>query len=205
MVTWLAALVLAQEGRDGLSATQIVDMGYSAWYESYMKTRDENTVNMVEANMVYRDALREVNDAAILRLPLSQGDRLFALRTDLESISNDSTTVGYFITGGGTIWSLIHSGNAVECETFLQRTLRGDKLPQRPQSDVWARYRQLRTNVSSKNEGEYRQGSKQEAQAALQSLSETIQRTAGRVMNQPQAERERIFAKIYSLLDSSSM
>ncbi|GAB4118877.1 MAG: hypothetical protein Fur0036_03240 [Fimbriimonadaceae bacterium] len=205
MVTWLAALVLAQDGRGGLSATQIVDMGYSAWYKSYMRTHDENTVNMVEANMIYRDALREVNDSAILRLPLNQGDKFFALRKELESISDDSTTVGYFITGGGTIWSLIHSGNAVECETFLQQTLRGDKLPQRPQSDVWARYRQLRTAVSSKSDGEYRQGSKREAQAALQRLSETIQRTARRIMNQPQTERERIFAKIYSLLDSSSM
>ena len=62
MVTWLAALVLAQEGRDsrdGLSAAQIVGMGYSAWYESFMKTRDENTITMVEASITYRDRSEE--------------------------------------------------------------------------------------------------------------------------------------------------
>ena len=116
MVTWLVALVLAQEGRDsrdGLSAAQIVGMGYSAWYESYMKTRDENTMTMVEASITYRDALQEVNDEAIRRLPVAQGDALFALRTDLESITVNTTTVGSYLSGGGTIWSLITAANTV--------------------------------------------------------------------------------------------
>lgn len=208
MVTWLAALVLAQEGRDsrdGLSAAQIVGMGYSAWYESYMKTRDENTITMVEASLTYRDALQEVNDAAILRLPVAQGDALFALRTDLDSITVNTTTVGSYLSGGGTIWSLITAANAVESEVFIQKTIQGASLPQKPQSEVWAKFRELRDNVSSKSEPEDRQGSKQGAEAALRNLSETIQRTAGRVMNQPRSYRERVFAKIYSLLDSSSM
>ncbi|HAY13369.1 MAG TPA: hypothetical protein PLB31_06855 [Fimbriimonadaceae bacterium] len=208
MVTWLAALVLAQEGRDsrdGLSAAQIVGMGYSAWYESYMKTRDENTMTMVEASITYRDALQEVNDEAILRLPVAQGDALFALRTDLESITVNTTTVGSYLSGGGTIWSLITAANAVESEVFIQKTMQRETLPQRPQSDVWAKYRELRDSVSSKSEPEDRQGSKQGAQEALQNLSETIQRTAGRIQNQPRFQRERIFAKIYSLMDSSSM
>lgn len=208
MVTWLAALVLAQEGRDsrdGLSATQIVGMGYSAWYESFMKTRDENTITMVEASLTYRDALQEVNDTAILRLPVAQGDALFALRTDLESITVNTTTVGSYLSGGGTIWSLITAANAVESEVFIQKTIQGAPLPQKPQSEVWAKFRELRENVSSKSEPEDRQGSKQGAEAALRNLSETIQWTAGRVMNQPRSHRERIFAKIYSLLDSSSM
>lgn len=208
MVTWLAALVLAQEGRDsrdGLSAAQIVGMGYSAWYESYMKTRDENTITMVEASLTYRDALQEVNDAAILRLPVAQGDALFALRTDLDSITVNTTTVGSYLSGGGTIWSLITAANAVESEVFIQKTIQGTSLPQKPQSEVWAKFRELRDDVSSKSEPEDRQGSKRGAETALRNLSETIQRTAGRVMNQPRSHRERVFAKIYSLLDSGSM
>lgn len=208
MVTWLAALVLAQEGRDsrdGLTASQIVGMGYTAWYRSYMRTRDENTVTMVEASITYRDALREVNDEKILRLPVMQGDALFALRTDLETITANTTTVGSYLSGGGTIWSLITASNAVECEVFLQRTMQRETLPQRPQSEVWAKYRELRDNVSSKSEPEYRQGSKPGAMVALQNISEAIQRTAGRSQNQSRPERERIFAKIYSLLDSGSM
>jgi|GEM_PF-1800357 len=213
MVTWLAALVLAQEGRDsrdGLSAAQIVGMGYSAWYESYMKTRDENTMTMVEASITYRDALQEVNDEAILRLPVAQGDALFALRTDLESITVNTTTapispaVGLFgPSSPPRMPSKARSSSRRQCSA--RPFPNGRKVMYGRSTENCATAYRLSLSRRTKSEPEDRQGSKQGAQEALQNLSETIQRTAGRIQNQPRFQRERIFAKIYSLMDSSSM
>lgn len=132
----VALLLLAfQDDRLGLSAPQIAELGRERFLSRYIQRHGDSTLAMNEGNMVYRNALREVNDLALSRM----NERVFAerLRTDLDAATGDIVTAGSSMTGGGTLWSLLQTGQLVANEEAIRSVATRRYRTGATQAQVW--------------------------------------------------------------------
>jgi len=133
----IAALLLfaAQGDRLGLSAQQIADLGHDRFFSRYTQRHGDSTLAMNEGNLVYRDALREVNDLALSRM----NERAFAerLRRDLDAATSDVVNAGSIMTGGGTLWSLLQTGQLVVNEEAIRAVATRRYRTGATQAQVW--------------------------------------------------------------------
>jgi hypothetical protein len=133
----IAALLLfaAQGDRLGLSAQQIADLGHDRFFSRYTQRHGDSTLAMNEGNLVYRDALREVNDLALSRM----NERAFAvrLRKDLDAATSDVVNAGSIMTGGGTLWSLMQTSQLVVNEGAIRAVATRRYRTGATQAQVW--------------------------------------------------------------------
>jgi len=117
----------AAEGprRFGKSHAQIVEMGLEKWMEFQGSKAGQSTAAMNEGMSAYREALRWRNDRLAPRAPRALRGRVAALRPLLVSFTADMMQAGYYVAGGGTIWSNFHAATLVESEETLHRLLTG--------------------------------------------------------------------------------
>lgn len=159
MLNALFACLLAQEftteDRFGKSVDDVVAMGRDKWHEWYTHSDrgGGSTAGESFAQMIYADCLKVKNDA---HLALAKGPKeilIHRLDPFFTNAMNNCTDAGRALTGGGTMWNIIHSG----CQADKQETVRDliwprPKMPRATQSDVWKASRQALKALSDNKE-----------------------------------------------------
>lgn len=114
--------------RFGKSEKQILAMGLERWMEYQGGKAGQSTAAMNEGMAAYRQALRSRNDRLARKATSRLRNQVAALRPLLERFTQSTVEIGSFITGGGTLWSLVHSDALVDAETTLYGLL-GGRIP----------------------------------------------------------------------------
>ncbi|MFM9873552.1 MAG: hypothetical protein ACKVQS_08835 [Fimbriimonadaceae bacterium] len=149
LITIVAGIVMGQSSERmfnpsenyGKTAEQAVAMGHEKWYDFIIKKAGaEHTLSMSHANYSFGCALHDVNDG---RLKSVAGDRqglIRVVRPKMLEFSNSAISVGMVVSGGGTMWTLIGSGNLTDVEECVTDLIKPKaKMKTATQSQVWAK------------------------------------------------------------------
>jgi hypothetical protein len=130
----------------GKSYAQILTMGYDRWMEFQGGQAGGSTAAMSSGSRVYRDALKWRNDRLLPKAPAPLRRSVARLRPEMNGCAGDTSEVGYFLTGGGTLWILHDAGSAVQVEQTLHGLLgAGIKAaPAATTGKVWREWEKLR-------------------------------------------------------------
>lgn len=110
----------------GKTYAQILKMGDSTWMDYHAgKSGGSSTAEINEAMGIYRLALRWRNDRLAPRAPASVRTNVAKLRPLLGSFVNSMNDVGFYNSGGGTIWSNIGASAHAGAEETLYHLLGG--------------------------------------------------------------------------------
>ncbi|MBC8064862.1 MAG: hypothetical protein H7Y17_08535 [Chlorobia bacterium] len=127
-----AALSQNPEDTHGKTHTQILAMGFDKWYDFYTGKEGETTQGMAQAGYKYASSLKWRNDALIKNLRPADQKPVLRLRTHLDEFGTSTIQVFRALNGGGTIWQLTFSSNAMEVEETIYGLLVGTKTAPKP-------------------------------------------------------------------------
>lgn len=127
---------LTKEDLIGKSESQVLAMGYTKWMELHGKTHGESTAALSGGSMIYAQCLRNRNDALASK-SATQKARIDKLRPLMKDFTDQVFHVGYYYSGGGTMWNIFWSGGRVTEEETLYAILtgKGPTVPARVVSD----------------------------------------------------------------------
>jgi len=107
----------------GKTPDQVVKMGRTAFTEAYEAKHGSSTVAMVEGEMMFGQAVSILSDRAIHKLPPSKRAWYAEVRKQGHDFSRTCEEVGFFVTGGGTIWQNYSAGMYTDLEVAIQDSL----------------------------------------------------------------------------------
>jgi len=102
----------------GKTDVQILSMGLNKWVD-FASSKDGSNLGMIQASQAYRSAAARRNDRQFARMPLGSARDMRRLRGLLRDYSDQCSTVGSYISGGGSMWSVIDAGANAEVEDVL--------------------------------------------------------------------------------------
>jgi hypothetical protein len=132
----------------GKTPEQIVAMGRTKWHELYGKKRGFSTVDMVECEGLYGDALKNLNDRALRKLPEMRRKWLTGMRKVATDYAYSAHSVGYFMTGGGTMWNLIDSSIYPDVEEVISACIKGGRVPAIKFASFESMYKKIEDKVA---------------------------------------------------------
>lgn len=109
----------------GKTPDQVVKMGRSKWFDAYTKKFGDSTLGMAYAEYVFGDALKQVNDRKIAKLPKARRDAMLAYRKELLGFAADSHRIGELVSMGGTMWRNFDATIPADVEEILAEALSG--------------------------------------------------------------------------------
>lgn len=123
----------------GKTAGQVVAMGYEAWYDLVMeKDGPETTLSMSGANYSFGCALHDVNDDRMKLIPKERQKLLMELRPKMLEFRNNCIELGMAFTGGGSLWTVVGSGNLMRSEEVVAELITvNPKSETKSQAKVW--------------------------------------------------------------------
>ena len=109
----------------GLKPAQVVAIGERGWMTKFCEARGgETTVNMVEANDSFGQAMRAVNNSKIGALKSNTATVFYdRLRNQLAESAEKVYLAGFGLSGGGTMWSPINAAIIIRVETTVQHLM----------------------------------------------------------------------------------
>ncbi len=131
-----ASLGLQVEKADYMGKTpeQVVAMGRSVWFKAYTGKFGDSTMGMANAEYVFGDALKRVNDRKMATLPKSRREALLAYRKELLGFAANAHRIGELVSMGGTMWRNFDSTIPADVEEILAEALRGKFDPKKSAS-----------------------------------------------------------------------
>jgi hypothetical protein len=127
----------------GKSPEQIVAMGRDKWFAAYTKKYGDSTMAMCEAETSFGDALKNLNDRALKRVPSARRAFLESARYHCTTVAVRAHEVGYAITGGGTIWRPFFAGIKPNVEQLIADSILNKPLPMIKMKSIESRYEEL--------------------------------------------------------------
>lgn len=127
----------------GKSPEQIVAMGRDKWFAAYTKKHGEHTRGMCDAETTYGDALKNLNDRALRRLPAARRAFLESARYHCKQIALRGHEVGYAITGGGTIWNPMFASIHPSVEMLIAESIVNKPMPMVKMKSIESRFEEM--------------------------------------------------------------
>ncbi len=127
----------------GKSPEQIVAMGRDKWFAAYTKKHGEHTRGMCDAETTFGDALRNLNDRALKRLPSARRAFLESARYHCKQVAMRGHEIGYAMTGGGTMWHPIFAGIHPDVEELIAESIVNKPLPMIKMRSIESRYEEM--------------------------------------------------------------
>lgn len=127
-LVWLAASVaVCQDLKEtyGKTNAQILSMGYDKWYAFFTGKEGEHTQGMARSGYFYADALAWRNRGLLARQPSASRSRLIKTEKALKSFGSSVIEVQRALSGGGTLWQLTRSSDAVDVQETVYALLGG--------------------------------------------------------------------------------
>jgi hypothetical protein len=145
MLSLILGVVLTQEytleDRFGKSVDDVLKMGRDAWHEWYTDSSRAggSTAGESFAQMIFADCLRVKNESHLAVAKGPKEAKIRELEPFFKRTVDNCTDVGRALTGGGTMWNIIHAGcTADNRETVRDLIWPTAKMPQASQKQVWA-------------------------------------------------------------------
>lgn len=152
-LTLLTSLAVAQDLKEthGKTHAQILAMGYDKWYDFYTGKEGETTQGMSRASYTFAESLKWRNLRLEAKKPAKFRSQIKTLRIQFDKLGTASISVHRALTGGGTLWQLTYSSDAMNQEETLYALLGGKVKPSKPQvvSNVTKAIAALRAAVNS--------------------------------------------------------
>jgi hypothetical protein len=130
----------AQDLKDtyGKTNTQILAMGYDKWYAFYTEKAGETTQGMAGANYRYATAIEWRNKGLLSNLPAIRRKSYERLAKAMDDFGTSVIHVERVLNGGGTLFQITFSSNAIDLQQTLYGLLVGKVKPAPPRvvSDV---------------------------------------------------------------------
>lgn len=125
----------------GKSADQAVAMGEEKWYDFIIeKAGAEHTLSMSHANYSFGCALHDVNNIRLKKVEAQRQTLIRTIRPKMHEFADESITVGMIVSGGGTMWTVIGSGNLTDVEQCVGDLIQPKKgMKSATQAQVWAK------------------------------------------------------------------
>ena len=186
----------------GKSPEQIVAMGRDKWFAAYTKKHGESTAAMCDAETTFGDALRNLNDRALRRVPASRRAFLESARYHCTQVALRAHEVGYAVTGGGTIWHPIFAGIKPNVEQLIADAIVNKPMPMIKMKSIESRYEELSVMTKRASE-EMTDESKGELKKALNEFKyqEAISRKF--VEGAPESDRTRLGLFVHRQFDAA--
>lgn len=108
---------------------EMIKMGSEKWMEFHGEKHGHSTAAMWDGMELYRGALLWRNNELSRTAPAAVRSRVATLRKLLLPFISGVCEVGYFNSGGGTIWVNVEAGSRAEAEEVLHRVLTRVKSP----------------------------------------------------------------------------
>lgn len=123
-----ASLGLQVEKADYMGKTpeQVVAMGRSVWFKAYTGKFGDSTMGMANAEYVFGDALKRVNDRKMAKLPKARREALLAYRKELLGFAADAHRIGELVSMGGTMWRNFDSTIPADVEEIVAEAFSGE-------------------------------------------------------------------------------
>lgn len=120
----------SQEKSDMLGKTrsQILTMGRDRWFQFYSSKRGESTMDMVTAEEVYAQCRSKKNDIDLAKESSSMRKKISSLRKLMQDLARACVQLGYIRTGGGTLWSIVDAGAAVDREEAIHHIINNTRI-----------------------------------------------------------------------------
>ncbi|MBX3114874.1 MAG: hypothetical protein KF836_09945 [Fimbriimonadaceae bacterium] len=133
----------------GKTPEQIVAMGYEKWYEFYIeKEQNESTMAINFANMLYGNSLYIVNTNRLKAVEPKRRQMIADIRESLVQFRGSCIEIGFTRSGGGTLWSIIHSATRSESEGLVADLIAGSQKGERAtQATVWAKLNEVAQKI----------------------------------------------------------
>lgn len=109
----------------GKTPDQVVRMGRTKWFEAYTKKFGDSTLGMAYAEYVFGDALKQVNDRKLAKLPKARREAMLAYRKELLGFAADSHRIGELVSMGGTMWRNFDATIPADIEEIIAEGLAG--------------------------------------------------------------------------------
>ncbi len=166
-----AAPVLQEPDLLGLSAREVVALGYDAWSSKYVTKFGESTGVISSGNESFAYALRMVNDEAARSKP-GMPEVMARLRPQFTRAADAAIQAQATASGGGSYWAVVDSYTEVQREMALKQVLEID--PEGPGLDpdtwdVWTEVGRVRQALNTAQE--LSAGEREMAGAALNFFS----------------------------------
>ncbi len=116
----------------GKTNAQILAMGYDKWYAFFTGKEGETTQGMARSGYFYAEALAWRNKGLMTKLSATVRGRYQKLETSLKSFGLSVIEVQRALSGGGTLWQLTHSTDAVDVQETMYALLSGKAKPSKP-------------------------------------------------------------------------
>ena len=127
----------------GKSPEQIVAMGRDKWFAAYTKKYGEHTRGMCDAETTFGDALKNLNDRALKRVPASRRAFLESARYHCKQIALRGHEVGYVMTGKGTLWHPIFAGIYPNVEELIAESIVNKPMPMIKMKSIESRFEEM--------------------------------------------------------------
>jgi hypothetical protein len=132
----------------GKTPEQIVAMGRSKWINFHGKKKGQSSADMCEAETMYGDALKNLNDRALKKQSQTRRKWLLQTRTIASDFGTASHSVGYVLTGGGTMWNLQDSTIYPDVEEILADCISNKRMPAIKMKSFEVLYKELDESVA---------------------------------------------------------
>lgn len=113
----------------GKTPEQMVAMGRTKWNSLYGSKVGNSTVDMTEGEGKYGDALKNLNDRAMKRLPSKRQNWLKSVRKSSSEYAFEAHRIGELVSGGGTMWRLFDSSVYPDVEQLVADCIVDKKMP----------------------------------------------------------------------------
>lgn len=134
-LTLLISLALAQDLKEthGKTHSQILAMGYDKWYDFYTSKEGETTQGMARAGYTFAESLKWRNLQLEAKKPAKFRAQIKTLRNQFDKLGTASISIYRALSGGGTLWQLTYSTDAMNQEETLYALLGGKVKPSKAQ------------------------------------------------------------------------
>jgi hypothetical protein len=136
LLCFLAAIGIAQaqdlKETYGKTNAQILAMGYDKWYDFFTSKAGETTQGMAQTGYKYAAALRWRNNGLEAKLPAARRKTISRLRTAIDDFGTSVIQVERALNGGGTLWFITFSSNAMDVEQTIYGLVGGKVKPAKP-------------------------------------------------------------------------
>jgi hypothetical protein len=208
----LAVLAALQSGpvagdgprRFGKTDTQILAMGREKWGDFHAGKAGHSTAAMNEGQAAWREVCRRRNDRLAAAARRDLRGRVTALRPLLVRFTDDMMAAGSYITGGGTIWSTIHSAALADSEEVLHAILGGKEPAAKPTTSgevlrAWTQLQQAVKKADFPERGEARRG----AERAVTRSRETFRLIVAQCKGLSRRSSDQVLAFCLRQIDAS--
>jgi hypothetical protein len=113
----------------GKTPHQIFAMGRSKWHDLHGDRVGLSNADMVTAEHKYGDALHYLNNIQIKSITTSRRNWLLTMRKECAAFAGTAAELGYYSSGGGSMWSLFSSSSYPDLEETIMNCMSKVPMP----------------------------------------------------------------------------